>query len=83
MTNETPQVPESRRPRISPIVWGVIVLAFCAYTAVQLFAPGTVDATTFAIISVIGLGLLLLAVGVAVIVRSTRDSQEADRSPSS
>ena len=63
------------RPRTGPIVWGVIVLAFCVYTAFQVLAPGSVDATVFVIAAVIGLGLLLLAVGVAVILRASRSDR--------
>lgn len=73
----TPQDPlpaetQVSRPRTGPIVWGVIVLAFCAYTAVQMLAPGSVDGTGFLIIATITLGLILLAVGAAVIARNAR-----------
>lgn len=67
--------PRSRRPRSGPIIWGVLVLAFCAYTAFQAVAPGTVDGTSFVIAATISLGLLLLAVGVAVIARSSRNQR--------
>ncbi len=63
------------RPRTGPIVWGVIVLAFCVYTAFQVLAPGSVDATVFVIAAVIGLGVLLLAVGVAVVLRASRSDR--------
>ena len=60
------------RPRTGPIVWGVLVLAFCAFTSFQTIAPNRVDGTTFVIAAMIGIGLLLLAVGTAVVVRSAR-----------
>lgn len=64
---------ERPRPRTGPIVWGAIVLAFCVYVATQTLAPGSIDATTFLIASVIGLGVLLLVVGAAVLVRNGRN----------
>lgn len=60
------------RPRTGTIVWGVLVLAFCAFTSFQTIAPNRVDGTTFVIAAMIGIGLLLLAVGTAVVVRSAR-----------
>lgn len=64
--------PRVRRPRTGPIVWGSLMLLFCAYVVQQTIAPGSIDALTWAIASVIGLGVLLLLVGLAVIVRSAR-----------
>lgn len=64
--------PRARRPRTGPIVWGSLMLLFCAYVVQQTVAPGSIDALTWAIASVIGLGVLLLLVGLAVIVRSAR-----------
>lgn len=63
---------DSRRPRTAPIVWGALILVFCAYMLQQTLAPESVDSTTWAITSVIGLGVLLLVVGIAVIVRGRR-----------
>lgn len=63
------------RPRTWPIVWGVLVLAFCAYTAFQAVAPGSVDGTAFVITVLIGLGSLLLIVGAAVIAKSARSTR--------
>ncbi len=60
------------RPRTGTIVWGVLVLAFCAFTSFQTVAPNRVDGTTFVIAAMIGIGLMLLAVGTAVVVRSAR-----------
>ncbi|NLA65696.1 MAG: hypothetical protein GX862_07190 [Leucobacter sp.] len=61
-----------RRPRTGPIVWGALILVFCAFVTQRTLAPGTVNATTWIIASMIGLGALLLIVGVAVIFRSRR-----------
>lgn len=64
--------PRNLRPKTGPIVWGVLVLAFCVYTASQTVAPGSVNGTTFVIAATITLGVLLLAIGAAVIIRSSR-----------
>ena len=48
------------------------MLAFCAFTWFQTVAPNRVDGTTFVIAAMIGIGLMLLAVGTAVVVRSAR-----------
>lgn len=66
---------DSRRPRTGPIVWGSLILIFCAYSLQQTLAPGSVDSAMWIVASVIGLGLLLLIVGVAVIIRSRGDSR--------
>ncbi|MFF8817210.1 hypothetical protein ACF07D_04320 [Leucobacter sp. NPDC015123] len=60
------------RPRTSPIVWGALILVFCAYVAVRA-AGGSIDVTTWLITTILGLGTLLLVVGVAVLVRTSRD----------
>ncbi len=67
---ESPHTPA--RPRTGPIVWGAVILIFCAYIAQRTLAPASIDTTTWAIASVVGLGLLLLVVGIAVIVRGGR-----------
>lgn len=74
----------ARGPRSSPIIWGTIVLAVCAYFTAQLVAPGAIEDVTFLVIGLIGLGLLLLAIAIAVIVRGARPheaarSEESDR----
>ena len=77
-TSETSSPAATERPndRLRPctgtIVWGVLVLAFCAFTSFQTVAPNRVDGTTFVIAAMIGIGLMLLAVGTAVVVRSAR-----------
>lgn len=71
---QPPSPPEAAgvQPRSGPIFWGAIVLAVCVYVAAQVFAPGSIDGTAFIIGSVLGLGVLLLAVGAAVLVRNRR-----------
>ncbi len=71
-SGSTEQPGTQLRPRTGTIVWGVLVLAFCAFTSFQTVAPNRVDGTTFVIAAMIGIGLLLLAVGTAVVVRSAR-----------
>lgn len=68
--------PLERRPKTGTIVWGVLMLAFCAYMAVQLVAPDSIDVTTFVIAGTIGLGVLLLAIGGIVIIRANRNSRK-------
>lgn len=60
------------RPRSGPIVWGALVLALCVYVAVRA-AGGAVDAKSWIIATVLGLGALLLAVGVTVLIRNGRE----------
>lgn len=62
------------RPRTSPIVWGSLILMFCAYVAVRT-AGGSIDPTAWLITTILGLGTLLLGVGIAVLVRSSRDKR--------
>ncbi|WP_449283073.1 hypothetical protein [Leucobacter sp.] len=57
-------------PRTGPIVWGALILAFCGYAAQRAFGPGGMDTAWWITATVIGLGLLLLVVGVAVAVRN-------------
>ena len=71
-TAATERPTDHLRPRTGTIVWGVLVLAFCAFTSFQTVAPNRVDGTTFVIAAMIGIGLMLLAVGTAVVVRSAR-----------
>lgn len=64
---------QKTRPRTGPIVWGCLILAFCAYIAVSTVSPGTVDTTNWIIATVLCLGVLLLAIGTAVVVRGARN----------
>lgn len=62
-------------PRTSPIVWGCLVLLFCAFIAQHTFAPGSVPSEFWLIGSFLGLGALLLGVGIAIVVRNVRTTQ--------
>ena len=64
--------PGKPRPRTSPIVFGALILVFCAYVAVRA-AGGSIDPIAWLITTILGLGALLLLVGVAVLVRGSRD----------
>lgn len=64
--------PANLSPRSGPIVAGTLVLVFCAYVVVQTLG-GRVDATTWIIGTILGLGALLLLVGIAVLTRGSRD----------
>lgn len=63
---------QSPGPRTGPIVWGALILIFCGYIAQQVFGLGGVDPTVWITATVIGLGVLLLGVGIAVLVRNRR-----------
>lgn len=58
-------------PRSGPIVAGTLVLVLCAYVVVQTMG-GSVDTTTWIIGTILGLGVLLLLVGIAVLTRGSR-----------
>lgn len=64
-----PPAREKPRPRTGPIVWGALFLVFCAFVVQRELAPGAVDAAVWIAVTVIGLGVLLLAVGIAVVLR--------------
>lgn len=64
--------PRKLRPRSGPIVWGALILVFCAYVAARTVGF-SVDTTVWVITSIIGIGALLLLVGIAVLIRSARD----------
>lgn len=73
----TPAAPQpaartSLRTRTSPIVWGALILVFCAYVAVRTMGVA-VDPTAWLITTITGLGALLLIVGIAVLVRGQRE----------
>lgn len=59
-------------PRTGPIIWGALILAFCAYVGQKAFGTGSLDAITWITITTIGLGTLLLLVGITVVVRGRR-----------
>ena len=58
------------RPRTGPIVWGCLILSFCAYAAQRVLLPGEVDVALWVTATVLGLGALLLGVGIAIAIRS-------------
>lgn len=58
------------RPRTGPIVWGCLILAFCAYAVQRVLLPGEVDVALWVTATVLGLGALLLGVGIAIAIRS-------------
>lgn len=69
----------SNGPRTGPIVWGALILGFCGYVIQRTLAPGNIDTTTWITAVTIGLGILLLGVGVAVLIRNRhRPSQPAN-----
>lgn len=63
---------QSPGPRTGPIVWGALILVFCGYIAQQVFGLGGIDPTVWITATIIGLGVLLLGVGIAVLVRNRR-----------
>ena len=67
-----PAQPDRPRPRTGPIVWGCLILAFCAYAVQRVLFPGGVDTALWITATVLGLGALLLGVGIAIAIRSAR-----------
>ncbi|MFD5599133.1 hypothetical protein ACFWHR_03650 [Leucobacter sp. NPDC058333] len=59
-------------PRTGPIVWGALILVFCGYIAQQAFGGNGLDTAGWIAATVIGLGVLLLGVGIAVLIRNAR-----------
>lgn len=60
-------------PRTGPIIWGAMIIAFCGYVAQRVFGGPGPDGSWWLIASVLGLGVLLLGVGIAVILRNRRN----------
>ncbi|QIM15911.1 hypothetical protein G7067_04930 [Leucobacter insecticola] len=71
-TQQVRKTPYRPRPRTGPIVWGALILAFCGYVVQRTLARGDIDATVWITAMTIGLGVLLLAVGGAVLIRNRR-----------
>lgn len=63
--------PAKARPRTSAIVWGTLILVFCAFVASREMG-GTVDPTVWIIGAILGIGALLLIVGIAIVLRGPR-----------
>ena len=75
-----PAPTEPSGPRTGPIVWGALILGFCGYVLQRTLAPGDLDTTTWITAVTIGLGVLLLGVGAAVLIRNHRRANRlADR----
>lgn len=70
-----PQPPAKSRPRSGPIVWGTLMLAFCAWVTQRTLFPDIVQTGLWIALTVLGLGALLLIVGVSVAMRGKRDPQ--------
>lgn len=71
-STEQAAAPARLGPRTGTIVWGVLVLAFCAIVLQRTVAPEMFDPVSWIITVVLGTGVLLLVVAVAVILRSRR-----------
>lgn len=76
--------PQRRKsmPRTGPIVWGALILAFCGYVAQRTFGGGgSLDTAAWITATVIGLGVLLLGVGTAVLIRNSRNNRNSPGAP--
>jgi len=67
-----PAAPTRSGPRTAPIIWGVLILAFCAYILQRTLAPGTISGAAWITGTLFGLGALLLGVGIAIVIRNSR-----------
>ncbi|WP_217133375.1 hypothetical protein [Leucobacter chinensis] len=70
-----PQPPAKSRPRSGPIVWGTLMLAFCAWVTQRALFPDIVQTGLWIALTVLGLGALLLIVGVSVAMRGKRSPE--------
>ncbi|QYM75261.1 hypothetical protein [Leucobacter luti] len=50
-----------------------MILAFCGYVAQRAFGGGSLDTAAWITATIIGLGVLLLGVGTAVLIRNSRN----------
>lgn len=69
-----PPAPASKRhgPRPSPIIWGVLILAFCGYVAQTKYGATAGDPAVWAIGGILAVGVLLLAIGAVVLIRNRK-----------
>lgn len=67
-----PPLTKPTGPRTGPIIWGVIILAFCGYVTQRIFGNAGIDGSWWIIATVIGLGVLLLGIGLTVMLRNHR-----------
>lgn len=72
-----PPVEPRRRVRTGPIVWGSLILAFCAFVVQVSLAPGTVDPAVWISGTVLGLGVLLLGVSAGILARNARERRRS------
>ncbi|MEV8336861.1 hypothetical protein [Leucobacter sp. NPDC077196] len=68
------RTPARPGPRTGPIVWGALILVFCGYMMQQVLGGGGLDPAGWITATIIGLGVLLLGVGFAVVIRGRRDT---------
>lgn len=64
--------PQRTGPRSGPIVWGVLILVFCAWVLQRTVGTEAVDATTWLIGTLLGTGAVLLIVALGLILRRSR-----------
>lgn len=72
--NANRRLPARPSPRTGPIVWGSLILVFCGYVLQQVLGGGGLDVAGWITATIIGLGVLLLGVGFAVVIRGRRDT---------
>lgn len=79
MTDQSfePEIQKNSRPRTGPIIWGALLLAFCAWVGQRTLFPDTVAPEMWITAVVLGLGLLLLTVGVMVALRGDSDKHRS------
>ncbi|MBK0422381.1 hypothetical protein JD292_09875 [Leucobacter sp. CSA2] len=67
-------VPQRHRfnPRPSPIIWGVMILAFCGYLAQRRFGPSASEPEIWAIGGILSVGVLLLTIAAVVLIRNRK-----------
>jgi hypothetical protein len=58
-----------RRPLFPTILWGALMLALAAFVAARELVPGGFDLVTWLLTAVVGIGLLLVAAGIAAAAR--------------
>ncbi len=71
--NPAVRAPARLRPRTGPIVWGTLFLMFVAFVAQRVFFPGYIPPVAWVTLTVIGIGVMLLVVGVVIVLRNGRD----------
>lgn len=59
-------------PRPSPIIWGVLILAFCGYLSQRRFGPSATEPEIWAIGGILAVGVLLLTIAAVVLIRNRK-----------